>query len=452
MKNLTEGNIYKNFILFAVPIILSGLLSQMYSVVDSIIAGKYLGEHGLAAVGATAACITFVSSFFWGYSTGTSIYTAMLFGSEDYKALKTSIYSNAVTLIAASAAISLLSVIFKDFIFNMLNVDISIRKDASIYFVIYILGIFGFVLNHFGVCTMHALGISGFSLRMSVISTVINISGNILSVAVFKIGVAGIALSSVIAALVVCVCYYIKLQKCFKEMGCCDYKAKVSFKAIKKTFGFAVPVMLQQSVMYTTSLVIAPIVNAIGSSATAAYSIVLRIYDINAGVYQNSSKTLMNYTAQCIGAKKLDGIKKGVRVGFIQGLIFLAPFLIICVGFAEPFCSMFFPQGYTGAALEFSVVFVKYFLPFVVFNVINNLFHSFFRGIKAMNLLILFTAVGAVSRIIATIMLAKPYGMNGVYWGWIISWICEAVPVVILYFSGIWKKQLKNITNPMLRS
>ena len=182
---------------------------------------------------------------------------------------------------------------------------------------------------------MHALGISGFSLKMSLISTAVNISGNILSVAVFDWGVLGIGLASVIAALAVCMGYYFKTQKCFRELGVDGYRAKITFKAIKKTFGFAVPVMFQQSVMYTTSLVIAPIVNAIGSSATAAYSIVLRIYDINAGVYQNSSKTLMNYTAQCVGAKKFDNIRRGVRVGCIQSMVFLAPFLIICVGFAS---------------------------------------------------------------------------------------------------------------------
>ena len=188
--------------------------------------------------------------------------------------------------------------------------------------------------------------------------------------------------------------------------------------------------MVQQSVMYVTSILVAPIVNSIGSSATAAYSIAMRIYNINAGVYQNSSKTLTNYTAQCVGAGKTGEIKKGIRVGLIQALIFLAPFLIVSVGFAEKFCRVFFPSGFEGQALDYCVTFAKFFLPFIVFNVINNLFHSFFRGIKAMGYLVAFTAIGSVSRIIATFVLA-PYGMVGVYWAWVFSWIFESVALTI---------------------
>lgn len=444
MKNLTEGNIYKNFLIFAIPIVISGLLSQAYNIIDSMIAGKYLGEAGLAAVGSTAAFINLATSIFWGYSTGSSIYTAILFGAGKYKDLKVNIYSNAVAVMIISCTISLLSIIFKNMIFNMLNIDVEIRKMASIYYIIYMSGLFTFCLNHFGVCTMQALGISEYPLRMSIISTIINISGNLLSVTVFNFGIAGIAASSVIAALIPCICYFFRLKRCFNELGVADYKIKISIASVKKSFGFGFPVMLQQSVMYLASFIISPIVNALGSSAIAAYSVDIKIYDINAGVYQNSAKSLMNYTAQCVGAGKTENLKKGVFVGFLQGIILLSPFLITCVTLSSRFCSIFFPSDYTGEAIELAVRFVRCFLPFVVFNVINNLFHAFFRGIKAMKLLLLFTTLGAVSRIIATLLLSRIYGMDGVYMGWVISWICEALPVALLYFSGVWKKALNN--------
>lgn len=430
MKNLTEGNIYKNFMVFAIPIVLSGLLSQLYDVVDGIIAGKYLGETGLGAIGATSALITFFSSAFWGYGTGASVLTATLFGSKDYRALKENIYNNAMVIICATLAVSIISIIFRNLIFDLLRVDDAIRKDALTYFLVYIGGFGFFMLSHYGISVMHALGISGYSLKMSVLSTIINISGNILSVTVFDLGVLGIGIASVVAALAVCVCYYFKLRKCFRELGVHKYRVKLSFGCVKKTFGFSLPVMVQQSVMYVTSILVAPIVNSIGSSATAAYSIAMRIYNINAGVYQNSSKTLTNYTAQCVGAGKTGEIKKGIRVGLIQALIFLAPFLIVSVGFAEKFCRVFFPSGFEGQALDYCVTFAKFFLPFIVFNVINNLFHSFFRGIKAMGHLVAFTAIGSVSRIIATFVLAS-YGMVGVYWAWVFSWIFESVALMI---------------------
>lgn len=443
MKNLTEGNIYKTFILFALPLILAGFLSQAYNIIDSIIAGKYLGETGLAAVGATAEFIRFITSFFWGFGTGVSVYSAILFGSENYKALKTSLYSNTVLFMTAHIIMSGLAIIFKDFLFDFLNVDAAIEKEASLYYIIYVSGMVFISLNSFGTYTMHALGMSAYPFRMSIVSTVINIGGNILSVAVLKIGVVGIAVSSVLAAVVVDICYLMKIKKCYRELGVSDYKAAFSMKTVKKTFSVSIPTTIQQSVMYLASLVISPVVNGLGSSATAAYSVVMRIYDINSGIYQNSGKTLMNYTAQCVGAGKYDSIKKGVRVGFLQGVVFLAPFLLVSVIFARGFCSAFFPDNFSGEALELAVVFVKYFLPIVFANVINNLFHSFFRGIKAAGLLLISTGIGTVSRIAATLILAKFYGMYGVYAGWAISWILEAVYVLVVYWSGMWKKSLK---------
>ncbi|MBQ4515722.1 MAG: hypothetical protein II978_02920 [Clostridia bacterium] len=443
MKDLTKGNIYKTFILFAIPLILSGLLSQAYNIIDSMIAGKFLGEHGLAATGADAVFVTFISSMFWGFGVGCSIHAAVIFGSKNYERLKSNIYSNFFIYTLSAFLIGLLAVIFKDEIFDFLNIDPSIRKDAGIYHCIIFLGQFLILLNHFFISILNAFGDTKFAFKMSLISTVLNIAGNILSVAVLKIGVAGIALSSVLAALVVDIFYIIKLKKCFRELGCDKYKIRISLDSIKSTLSYSLPTMFQQMVMYTATLIISPLVNGLGSGATAAYSIIVRIYNVNANVYQNSAKALTSYTAQSIGAKKFHLIKKGVRVGFLQGIIFLTFFLSLSLIFARTYCEAFFPKGYTGDALTYSLDFIKYFLPFIFLNMVNNLFHAFYRGIKSMNLLLLFTAIGAVSQVIASVILAKPFGMYGIYAGWVISWAVEMVLTVITYLSGTWKRSLK---------
>ena len=195
--------------------------------------------------------------------------------------------------------------------------------------------------------------------------------------------------------------------------------------------------------MYFASLAISPLVNGIGSVATAAYTVVLRIYNLNAEIYQNSTKTVSNYSAQCVGAKKYHLLNKGLIVGLIQGILFLSPVLIVSILFPENICSAFFPKGYSGEGLDFSILFVRFYLPFILFNVINNLFHSFFRSIKSMNILLSATIIGSVTRIIFSIILAKNYGINGIYLGWIISWIVEAIYNVIVFFAGKWRKKFE---------
>ena len=90
-------------------------------------------------------------------------------------------------------------------------------------------------------------------------------------------------------------------------------------------------------------------------------------------------------------------------------------------------------------------MFTKYFLPFIVFNMINNLFHAFYRGVMAMKSLVSATLIGSITRIIPTMLLVPHLGMQGVYIGWVISWVLEAVFTLILYFTGVWKKEKINV-------
>lgn len=440
MKDLTKGNIYKTFILFAVPMVLAGVLSQGYSIIDTIIAGRYLGDKGLAEVGASAAFISFVSSVFWGYGTGFAMYAARLFGAEDYKALKQAVYNNILLIMVASIIVSTVIVAFRSQIVTLLKADDSIKSGAALYVSIYVGGLFFIIMNVFFSYLLNALGSSRFPFVISILSAILNIGGNVLSVTVLDWGVAGIAAASVFAAIVSDIMYVIKLRQCFRLLGVNKHRVRFDTRQLKISFLYAMPVSLQQVLMYTSTVLISPMINGLGSAATAGYNVIIKIYDINANIYQNSAKTLSNYTAQCIGAGKQKDIKRGVRVGFMQGVMFLLPVLVACVVFAEEICGAFFSADSEKTALLYSVSFVRFYLPFIVFNVINNLFHAFFRGTGSMRLLVSCTTLGSVARLVYTFMLVGTYGMKGVFLGWVLSWITEAVFVIVIYLSGIWKK------------
>lgn len=442
MKDLTKGNIYKTFIIFAIPLVLSGLLSQAYGVINTIIAGKFLGEDGIAAIGSTNALIEFISGLFWGFGAGFSIFVARLFGEKNYESMRKNIYSNCIVMAGVIAVIAVFCIIFIRPIFTFLNVDKKVYHDAALYYIVYLLGLVFIIFNNTGVHIMNALGMSSYPLRMSVLSAVMNIAGNIFSVTVLKAGVLGIAFSSVISAFIIDICYFVRLRKCFAELDLCAKGKFFDFAAVKKSLSYSLPVTLQQSAMYFTSLWIAPLINGISASATAAYAVVLKIYAINSNVYQNSTKTLSTYTAQCVGAKKFGQIKKGVFVGFLQANLFLLPVLAVCIIFSKKICASFFPAGYTGEGLQYTIDYVRIYLPFIVFNLVNNLFHGFYRGTGAMSLLILVTCIGSISRIVFSEIFTPAQGIYGIYLGLVLSWIAEAVITGILYFCGHWRKKL----------
>lgn len=439
MNDLTKGNIYKTFLIFAIPLIVSGFLSQASSMINTAIAGKNLSAEGLAAIGSTSAFITFFFSVFWGYGNGFSIYVARLFGEKAYSKLKSAICVNYAVMTAVVVLLSLVIVSCTDSIFVFLKVDPAIQKEAGIYFQIYMLGSVVILLNAHGVYLMNALGSGSYPLLMSIISTAFLISGNLFSVKILHWGVAGIAVTTILAALLVDLFYVLELKRCFRQMGVEKEKITFQFDVLRKSVHYALPTTFQQMVMYFASLMIAPLVNGLGASASAAYVLCQKVYDLNATVYQNSSKTLTTYAAQSCGAGKYENIKKGFRLGLFQGLLFQIPILILTVIFAKQLCSFFLPKGYVGDDLTMAITFAKCYLPFLLFNLVNNLYHALFRGVASMKYLVIATTIGACTRMIATYLTVFRFGMSGVFMGWVISWIVECVFSVSVYLSGKWK-------------
>jgi len=442
VKDLTKGNIYKTFFLFGLPLVLAGVLSQTYHVIDTMIAGKFIGEHALASMGAISPLISFVSSLLWGYCTGFSIYIAQLFSAKNYQKIKNAVYTSIVFLAIVCTLLGALIVIFHKPVFSLLNVDESLHADALAYACVYCLGFFFIISTTLGSYLMNSLGIGSFTFFMSLISAALNIGGNLLTVLVLKMGVKGLAVATVFATVVVDVCYFFKFKSCLKELGADKEKAKISFYYIKNAFPFSLPSSFQQGVMYLSSMLISPLVNRLGVAGSASYSVVAQVYNFNAAIYQNSARAVSNYSAQCMGSKQIEKVKKGVYVGFLQGIAFLTPFLLVCVLLPKPVCSLFFKENTMQLTKEFSYLFCEKYLPFLYFNVICNLFHALFRGVKATTHLFCTTFFASIMRYIFSVSLIPGMGISGFYLGWVLSWITESVLCIALFFIGKWKPRL----------
>lgn len=443
VKDLTQGNIYKTFILFAIPIVLAGVLSQCYSVINTIIAGKLLGDNALAAIGAVSPLETFINSVFWGFGTGVGIYTGHLFGAGDYNRLKSVVKSNFTFISFAVIVLSVLLVIFRYDIYSLLKVETSIIDDCNRYFIIHTVGK---VAPLFSVCCVYvinSMGDSKFPFYMSVLSTVMNILLSVIFITVFDMKVEGLALANILAAVIIAIIYILKFNKIFNNLNTRKNKVFFEWQAIKSTIKYSISTMCQQSIMYFAGLILSPMINGIGGAASASYIVTLRIYDLNAAIYQNSARTIGSYTAQCYGAKKYNLLKKGLVVGFLQNMFFVMPVLLVSILFAVPVAKIFYGTDADIVSVNYTVLFLKYCMPFLIFNVLANMFHHFFRGIGQMKALLITTLVGSVARIIIGWILIPYWGIYGYYVGWVMSWVLDGAVGLLIYFFGKWKKRLK---------
>lgn len=437
MKKLYEGNnIRRNFFRYAFPLVLTTLFSQAYLIINTIMAGKLIGDDAISAIGSTSPLIQLISSIFWGYESGFTIYVAMLFGKGDYKKMINVIKINLTFVSLIIIIISTLLIVFYKNIFSFLNIEQSIFKEAFSYYSVYIAGLVFLNFVWCGVYISNALGLTIFPLFASFISNVINIAGNYILIRSFDMGVMGTAISTIFAAACVSFFYFCVLKREFKKAGIETGGFYIDKSELKSSFNFGVPSMLQQSVMYICTALVSPLTNLCGTGAIAGYTVGMRLYDLNAGVYQNSNKTVSNFIAQCVGAGKYHRVKEGIKAGLVQTMIFLLPFLFLTIFCATPVSKVFLTDK---DSIHYAKVFMQFCMPFVLFNVTNNLIHGIFRSVGAGKYLVISTVVYSISRFGFSYLLYAKYEMYGIYAAIVLAWVAEAIFGMIIYFSGKWK-------------
>lgn len=432
-KDLTEGNIYKNFLLYALPLIVSALLSSAYSTVDAMIAGKCISEYALGAISATDSYHMIFSALFIGFAAGFSVYVALLFGKKDFAELKQNVVQMMMLLGCVTVLISVGSILLCEPILDYLRVDPLLRDDAKTYFIIYASGYIATYLNYILIQILHALGITSFSLYVSFASAVLNIGGNLLTVLVLDWGVAGLAVSTLLSTAGATVFYLYMLRRAFRELPSERIAYRFSFSCFKKSMRYTLPAAVQQLAYHGIGVLIAPTVNGLGADATTANTVANRIFNICAQSYWSTSTALGCHTAQCVGAGKLHKIGRGLGINLLMCCCFLAPFMIVFVGFPEPMTSLFFPGEYTGEAFRYAVRFVSFYLSFAAINMLGHLIHTYLRGLGVMTVVLWLSVLNSVVQWIATLCLVPVMGTEGVFLARLLAWIADTVASVVIW-------------------
>lgn len=438
MKDLTSGNIYKAFFLFSIPLILSSILSQAFGIIDTSIAGLFLGSKGLAALGASSSAIVVVEAFFWGMNAGIGVYLSGAFGEKNYEEFKKIVVSNRIFIFAVTSTLALLAIILNGPILKFLNVEEVIYIDSRNYFILMFINMPFALITHLYIYIFSSMGMSSFPMYISMASSVINIVGNILSVTVLDIGVIGLGLSTVISTIISFLLYTIKIRKCYKEMEVDKLSCRFNFKYVKRVFPAAIPNGAQQLSMYLAGFIISPIKNGLGYTAIASLSIVGKVEGMMSLFYGNCARTISTYIPQCVGAKKYHKIKKAIGVSFIQSLVFVIPVMLVIWLFPQIICSLFFNSETEAEVIQNVVTYIKIFMPFMFFHAFSNAFHNVFRGLKNSTQLLISTSLCSVASIILAFTLCPIMGIKGYYLQAALSWIIECIYIVIVYVSGKW--------------
>lgn len=439
MEKLFEGNIRKKFFFFCLPLIFSTIMSQSNVIIDSIMVGRFIGDHALAAASATSDFQTLIQGLFWGYSGGATVYVAMLFGKGDYKKMANVIKVNILISSVIAILVSIGLIMAYKPMFEVLRIPQEIYNETLVYYNGSLMMLVLVNINCFFVYIYNAINKNRIAFILSFVSCALNISSKYIFIKICNLGILGAVMGGAMSSLLATVVYIIYFIKILKQLDLKVSYIYLNMNELKQSASLGFPNMLQQSIMYLCTTLISPLKNSCGAFALSGMSVGMKVYNINAQIYQNSNKVLSNYIAQCVGAGKLKKINPGIKAGMMQTAIFLMPVLAVCILGAEVIPNMFFDETSSPESIHYAQMFLKFVLPFAVFNAINNMLHQIFRGAGASRYLVISTAVYSVSNLVFSYLLFQKYAMYGIYAGMVLAWICETIFGGIIFFSGKWK-------------
>lgn len=439
IMNMTEGSPAKNLWKFSLPMLFSSIFQQLYNIVDSIIAGKFVGSNALASIGASYPIVMIFIAIASGLSIGVTVIVAQLFGAKRIKELKTSISTALISIITLSIILTIIGVIFCIPALNMLNTPQSILADSSTYLSIYVFGLPFLFLYNASTGIFNALGDSKTPLYLLIFSSVFNIALDILFVTTFNMGIAGVAWATFIAQGISSILAFIIL---LRRIVTIKYDGKYqifSIKMTKRIAKMAVPSILQQSFISVGNLFIQSLVNSFGPSVIAGFSSAMKLNAFALTSFTTLSNGMSTFTAQSIGAKKIDRVQQGAKICLLMTVLISLPFILAYEVFGGKLM-LLFTDSTSQAVIDAGSKFLMICAPFYALISIKIVVDGILRGSGAMLTFMVSTFADLLLRIIFAFILAKPFGSTGIWLSWPVGWVIATFISAGFYLSGVWKK------------
>ncbi|MDU4479954.1 MATE family efflux transporter [Clostridium sp.] len=321
IENLTEGVIWKKIVLFAIPIMLSNLLQQLYNACDSAVVGNFAGSEALAAVGSTGALINLLVGFFLGISTGTGVIFSRYFGADDEKKLLDVMNAAVMLSIICGIFIMIIGLIWTTDLLKIMHCPEDIINLATTYLRIYLLGMVGMLVYNVGSGIIRACGDSKHPLYYLMFSGILNLILNLIFVAGFNMGVAGSALATAISQFFSAFLVIMNLVRIPYSYRLNIRKIKFNKETAKQIIKISVPCGLQSSMFNISNMIVQIKINDFGSVAMAGCAAYEKIDGFLYMPMMALGLSISTFVGQNIGAGKYERIKKGVNVCLVLSVI-----------------------------------------------------------------------------------------------------------------------------------
>ncbi len=421
--DLTKGSITRRLLLFALPLMIGNLLQQLYNVADTLIVGRFLGADALAAVGSAYTLMVFLTSILLGLCMGSSAFFAMQFGKRDMERLKNSLFLSFLLVGAVALVMNALVFVRLDWIVRVLQAPDTVAPLMRQYLFYIFFGILATFLYNFFANLLRAVGNSVVPLVFLAASAVLNIVLDLLFVLVFRWGVTGAAVATVIAQFVsgIGIAVYCLLR--FPELRVERRHMRWDRQIIREIAGLSVLTCVQQSVMNFGILMVQGLVNSFGKTVMAAFAAAVKIDSFAYMPVQDFGNAFSTFIAQNYGARDEERIRRGIKSAVGTAFVFCVVISVTVCMLARPLMGLFVQPEET-AIIAVGVGYLRieascYFGIGLLF-----LLYGFYRAINRPGMSVVLTVISLGTRVLlAYVLSAVPsIGVTGIWVAVPIGW------------------------------
>jgi putative MATE family efflux protein len=425
-------------LLFSLPIIIGNLFQQTYTMADSAIAGRFVGERALAAIGASSSLTNIFICIAIGGGIGASVMISRYFGAKDFTRMKTAIYTALIAFLIISLLLGAVGLLFSRSIMIVLNTPDDTLDMAVVYLNIYFLGLpFLFMYNVLS-SIFNALGKSRIPLVFLIFSSMFNIFLDWISVTTFQMGIAGVAWATLLAQGISALLSFVVLKAQLKKI-CGSSEQAFSKKELLLMSRIALPSILQQSTVSIGMMLVQSVINGFGSESLAGFSAAMRIESMCIVPMAGIGNALSSYTAQNIGAGRKERVVQGYHAatGMIIGCA-----VIICAVleiFHGPIVELFLGKSGTTAAMQTGngyLLFMGWFFCLFGFKMTVD---GLLRGAGDMKMFTVANLVNLTIRVVLAMTLAPRFGIEFVWFAVPIGWFANWAVSYARYRTGKWQ-------------
>lgn len=436
---LTQKKPRTALILFALPIIIGNLFQQTYTMADSAIVGRFVGEEALAAVGASYSLTNIFISIAFGGGIGASVIVSRHFGAKEYSKMKLAVLTALLSFLLTSVLLGAVGLFLGRQIMTFLNTPPSILDMAVEYLNIYFLGLpFLFMYNVLS-AMFNALGKSKIPLYFLIFSSLFNIALDLVMVKGFHMGIAGAAWATLMAQGISALLCFAVFLLVLRRLDCGRTK-RFDPEQFKDMARVALPSILQQSTVSVGMMLVQSVVNSFGSQALAGFSAASRVESLCFVPMQGIGNALSSYTAQNIGARRQERVPQGYRAAN-QMVIFCG--ILICLIlelFHTPVITFFLGNTGTAKAVQTGnayLTFMGWFFCLIGFKMAAD---GVLRGAEDMKMFIIANLVNLSIRVILSMTLAPVVGIGMVWYAVPIGWAANWAISYRRYRTGKWRR------------